>query len=95
MIGWDYGKCVLFILKVTTMAKRWRSDGEAIWILDEAAELEMQVMPIEASDTVFATGGQDSLLKVWHYDNGEVVGVGKGHSEAINAVNKNFPLMIF
>ncbi len=26
------------------------------------------------------------MLKVWHYDNGEPVAVGKGHSEAIHAV---------
>ncbi|KAL7682746.1 putative cilia-and flagella-associated protein [Plasmopara halstedii] len=61
-------------------------DGEAIRILEEAAESEMLAMHIEHSGTLFATGGRDGLLKLWHYDNGETVAVGRGHSEAINAV---------
>ncbi|ETW03122.1 hypothetical protein H310_05546 [Aphanomyces invadans] len=61
-------------------------DGEAIRILEEAAEGEMLALDIERSGNVFVTGGRDSTLKVWHYDNGEPIGVGKGHSEAINAV---------
>lgn len=61
-------------------------DGEAIRVLEEAAEAEMLAMDIEHSGTLFVTGGRDGLLKVWHYDNGETVALGKGHSEAINAV---------
>lgn len=61
-------------------------DGEAIRVLEEAADAEMLAMDIEHTGTVFVTGSRDGLLKVWHYDNGETVGIGKGHSEAINAV---------
>lgn len=61
-------------------------DGEAIRVLEEASELEMLAMDIEHSGTLFATGGRDGMLKLWHYDNGETVAMGKGHSEAINAI---------
>lgn len=61
-------------------------DGEAIRMLEEAAEQELLAMDIEASGTLFATGGRDGLLKLWHYDNGETVATGRGHSEAILAV---------
>ncbi|DBA00411.1 TPA: hypothetical protein N0F65_012942 [Lagenidium giganteum] len=61
-------------------------DGEAIRILEEASEFELLAMDIEQTGTLFVTGGRDALLKVWHYDNGETVAMGKGHSEAINAV---------
>ncbi|KDO35669.1 hypothetical protein SPRG_00490 [Saprolegnia parasitica CBS 223.65] len=61
-------------------------DGEAIRILEEAADGEMLALDIERSGNIFVTGGRDSTLKVWHYDNGEPIAVGKGHSEAINAV---------
>jgi WD40 repeat protein len=60
-------------------------DGEAIRILEEASEEEMLAMDIETNGTIFVTGGRDSLLKIWHYDNGETIATGKGHSEAINA----------
>uniref|UniRef100_K3X4I1 Cilia- and flagella-associated protein 52 n=1 Tax=Globisporangium ultimum (strain ATCC 200006 / CBS 805.95 / DAOM BR144) TaxID=431595 RepID=K3X4I1_GLOUD len=61
-------------------------DGEAIRVLEEASESEMLAMDIEQSGTAFVTGGRDGLLRVWHYDNGETISIGKGHSEAINAV---------
>lgn len=61
-------------------------DGEAIRVLEEASELEMLAMDIEQSGTLFATGGRDGMLKLWHYDNGETMAMGKGHSEAINAI---------
>ncbi|RLN61943.1 hypothetical protein BBJ29_003417 [Phytophthora kernoviae] len=61
-------------------------DGEAIRFLEEAADHEMLAMDIEQSGTLFATGGRDGVLRLWHYDNGETVAIGRGHSEAINAV---------
>lgn len=61
-------------------------DGEAIRILEEAADAEMLALDIESTGTIFVSGGQDSILKVWHYDNGEPIAVGKGHSGDINAV---------
>ncbi|KAJ0401240.1 hypothetical protein P43SY_010964 [Pythium insidiosum] len=61
-------------------------DGEAIRILEEAAESELLAMDIESSGTLFVTGARDGVLKVWHYDNGETIATGRGHSEAINAV---------
>ncbi|EEY58167.1 uncharacterized protein PITG_00790 [Phytophthora infestans T30-4] len=61
-------------------------DGEAIRFLEEAADHEMLAMDIEHSGALFATGGRDGMLRLWHYDNGETVAIGRGHSEAINAV---------
>lgn len=60
-------------------------DGEAIRFLEEAADGEMLALDIEPTGTIFVSGGQDSILKVWHYDNGEPIAVGKGHSGDINA----------
>lgn len=61
-------------------------DGEAIRILEEAADGELLTMHIEPTGTIFATGGRDTVLKLWHYDNGEPIAVGKGHSSDINGV---------
>ncbi|CCI49066.1 unnamed protein product [Albugo candida] len=60
-------------------------DGEAIRILEDASDDDMLAMDIENSGAIFVTGGRDGILKIWHYDNGETIAVGKGHSEAINA----------
>lgn len=60
-------------------------DGEAIRILEDASTDEMLSLDIEPSGTVFVSGGKDSVLKVWHYDNGEPIAIGKGHSGDINA----------
>ncbi|ETL41409.1 hypothetical protein F441_07824 [Phytophthora nicotianae CJ01A1] len=61
-------------------------DGEAIRFLEEAADHEMLAMDIEHSGKLFVTGGRDGMLRLWHYDNGETVAIGRGHIEAINAV---------
>jgi WD40 repeat protein len=38
------------------------------------------------SGEFFISGGQDKLLKVWHYDEGLPVCIGRGHSGTIKAV---------
>merc|ERR1712046_178037 len=40
-----------------------------------------------ANDGVsFASGSKDRCVKLWHYDEGEVIATGKGHSGDINKV---------
>ena len=50
--------------------------------------LEPQITTLDAerSGTLFASGGADRLVKVWKYDEGEVVAEGTGHSGTINKV---------
>jgi cilia- and flagella-associated protein 52 len=47
-----------------------------------------QIMTLDAerSGALFASGGQDRLVKVWRYDEGEIVATGSGHSGAVNQV---------
>lgn len=40
----------------------------------------------ERSGVLFASGGADRLVKVWRYDEGEVVAEGAGHSGTVNKV---------
>ena len=43
-------------------------------------------MDIEKDGVVFASGGRDRLVKLWLYDEGELIAQGAGHSGAINKV---------
>lgn len=56
--------------------------------------LQLNSLDIEADGIGFVTGGEDRLVKLWHYDEGYLLGVGEGHSAGINDVvvapNKKF-----
>jgi len=65
-------------------------DGNAIRIMDGsdmgAAGGGLNCMDIEPDGQAFATGGEDKTVKLWHYDEGETIGIGNGHSGAITAI---------
>mmetsp|Transcript_27035 Transcript_27035/g.71192 ORF Transcript_27035/g.71192 Transcript_27035/m.71192 type:complete len:300 (-) Transcript_27035:10-909(-) len=55
-------------------------DGSAIRIVDGSSSAEVSTLDIAASGEVFVSGGADKLVKLWHYDQGQCVAVGVGHS---------------
>jgi WD40 repeat protein len=61
-------------------------DGSAIRIID-GGDKAMLCCDIDKSEgEFFVTGSEDSLLKVWAYDEGITVGLGEGHSGRITSV---------
>lgn len=60
-------------------------DGEQIRVI-EGGEDNMTALDILPSGEYFVSGSRDKLLKIWHYDDGLPVCIGKGHSGAIKAV---------
>ena len=64
----------------------WDSvDGQAIRVID-GGEGIMTALDIEPSGEFFISGCEDKSLKVWHYDEGLPMAVGKGHSGKIISV---------
>ncbi|CAM9355811.1 unnamed protein product, partial [Sphacelaria rigidula] len=60
-------------------------DGTAIRVI-EGGDEEMNTLDVEPSGEAFVSGGDDGLVKVWHYDDGLTTNVGSGHSGKISAV---------
>ena len=46
----------------------------------------MKALDIDGAGAIFASGGEDGLVKLWHYDEGDTFAQGTGHSGAINSV---------
>ncbi|CAM9465663.1 unnamed protein product [Ectocarpus fasciculatus] len=46
----------------------------------------MNTLDVEPSGEAFVSGGDDGLVKVWHYDDGLTMSVGTGHSGSVAAV---------
>lgn len=61
------------------------TDGQAIRVID-GGDGVMTSLDIEPTGEFFVSGCQDKLLKIWHYDEGLPIAVGKGHSGIIKAV---------
>lgn len=61
------------------------SDAQTIRVL-EGGDDGMTSLDILPSGEFFLTGSKDKLLKVWHYDDGLPVAIGRGHSGTIKAV---------
>ncbi len=61
-------------------------DGTAIREIDGGDDF-MNCVDIDPSGEFYVTGSDDKLLKIWHYDEGLAVAVGKGHSGNINAIS--------
>ncbi|XP_069606735.1 cilia- and flagella-associated protein 52 [Ranitomeya imitator] len=59
-------------------------DGSAIRGLDGSMSGAINGMDISDSGSHFVTGGDDKLVKVWDYNEGEVTQVGIGHSGSIS-----------
>lgn len=58
-------------------------DGSQIRDLEGSMTGAVNAMDISPDGEYFVTGGDDKLLKVWTYNQGEVVAVGTGHSATI------------
>jgi len=64
----------------------WDSyDGSAIRVID-GGDAEMTSLDIDEAGDKFVSGSADKTVKVWSYDEGLVLGVGTGHSGAIQKV---------
>jgi len=61
------------------------ADGQPIRVL-EGGDGPVTALDVQPSGEFFVSGCADKLLKVWHYDEGVTVGVGRGHSGVIKAV---------
>ncbi|XP_038597985.1 cilia- and flagella-associated protein 52 isoform X1 [Tachyglossus aculeatus] len=61
-------------------------DGSLIRELDGSLSGSINGMDIAPDGTYFVSGGDDQLVKVWHYNEGEVTHVGVGHSGCITCL---------
>lgn len=61
------------------------SDGEAIRVIEGGNDM-MSCLDILSSGEFFVSGSKDKVIKVWHYDDGLPVAIGRGHSGRVNAV---------
>eukprot|EP00163_Fabomonas_tropica_P027387 TRINITY_DN525_c0_g1_i2.p1 TRINITY_DN525_c0_g1~~TRINITY_DN525_c0_g1_i2.p1 ORF type:complete len:628 (+),score=192.17 TRINITY_DN525_c0_g1_i2:410-2293(+) len=61
-------------------------DGNSIRELEGSATAEINAIDITNDGEHFVSGGGDSLLKLWSYDEGFIKYVGVGHSGAITSV---------
>lgn len=61
------------------------SDCKAIRILDGSTS-EINALDIEPDGILFVSGGNDKLVKVFHYDEGSTIAVGAGHSGGISQI---------
>ena len=62
-------------------------DGSKVRELDASRAGAVNSMDIESSNgRRFATGGDDRIVRVWRYNEGDVMQVGLGHSKAITAL---------
>ena len=52
----------------------------AIRELDCAEQGEIYALDLAPNGDMFVTGGQAKDVNIWHYDNGEIIKVGKAHS---------------
>ncbi|XP_035824113.1 cilia- and flagella-associated protein 52 isoform X2 [Aplysia californica] len=61
-------------------------DGSMIRELEGAKAGAINFMDITSDQKAFATGGEEKLIKLWRYREGEVTHVGKGHSANISRI---------
>merc|ERR1719499_2638647 len=58
-------------------------DGQAIRMLEGSDEGELTTLSISKSGSHYVSGGEERLLKLWDYDEGNCKAIGVGHSGAI------------
>jgi WD40 repeat protein len=64
----------------------WDSvDSQPIRVI-EGGERGMTSLDIDSTGEFFVSGSEDRLVKVWHYDDGLPVAVGKGHSGKVKYI---------
>ncbi|KAJ1434647.1 flagellar associated protein putative: flagellar associated protein [Ochromonadaceae sp. CCMP2298] len=61
------------------------ADGQIIRVID-GGEDGMTTLDIVHSGEFFVSGSKDKNLKMWHYDDGLPIAIGRGHSGTIKAV---------
>lgn len=61
------------------------ADGQVIRVIEGGDDM-MTSLDITPSGEFFVSGSKDRLLKIWHYDDGLTVAVGRGHSGAVKQV---------
>lgn len=62
--------------------KKWAPDGSAEYTR-KAHDKDINSLDVTSDDSRFATGSQDKTIKIWNTENGEVIGVLKGHRRGI------------
>jgi WD40 repeat protein len=61
-------------------------DGETLRVMEGVPEgFELSTISISKSGSHFVVGGSDTLVKLYDYELGELVGIGRGHSTGITA----------
>lgn len=84
-----YGEDELQIITCGTDHKigYWETyDGSMIRELEGAKAGSIDFMDITTDQRMFVTGGEDKLLKLWRYREGDCTHVGKGHSANITRI---------
>jgi len=61
-------------------------DGQVIRKIDGSEEGELNALAITHSGEHFVTGGEDTILRIWGYDDGQKYYEGCGHSGAITKI---------
>lgn len=61
------------------------TDAQAIRVIDGGDDI-MTTLDVMPSGEFFVSGSNDRLVKIWHYDDGLTVAVGRGHSGAVRSV---------
>jgi WD40 repeat protein len=65
----------------------WESyDGAQIRELEASKSGTINGLDIDANGQLFVTGSSDKLVKVWRYNEGEVLAVGTGHGSEVKKV---------
>lgn len=60
-------------------------DGQIIRVIEGGDDI-MTSLDVLPSGEFFISGSKDKVLKLWHYDDGLPVAIGRGHSGSINAI---------
>jgi WD40 repeat protein len=61
------------------------TDGQAIRVLD-GGDGPMTSVDIDHEGEFFVSASDDKLVKIWHYDDGVAIGIGRGHCGKVKAV---------
>eukprot|EP01041_Mallomonas_annulata_P004309 gene4309-8569_t len=61
------------------------TDGQAIRVIQGAEDI-CTTLDIDPTGEFFVSGAGDKVVKIWHYDDGITVAMGRAHSGAIKAV---------
>eukprot|EP00357_Protocruzia_adherens_P026776 CAMPEP_0115010388 /NCGR_PEP_ID=MMETSP0216-20121206/23287_1 /TAXON_ID=223996 /ORGANISM="Protocruzia adherens, Strain Boccale" /LENGTH=624 /DNA_ID=CAMNT_0002378595 /DNA_START=28 /DNA_END=1902 /DNA_ORIENTATION=- len=61
-------------------------DGQAIRMLDGSEDGEINALAITEQGEHFVSGGEDKLVRLWGYDEGETQYIGEGHSGTLTKI---------